>query len=76
MWKAGDRLSSLGGRPIGKVSHGGRKYLWGNMPALDLLRLEENEGADTTEDLRLLFAVTCRLAGLPPALTLHQHLGT
>ena len=58
-----------GDEPIGHVFHGGRKYLWGNMPALDLLRLEGNEGADTTEDLRLLFAGPWHLVSLLSALT-------
>lgn len=36
--------------------HGQRKYLWGNVPALDVLNLKDNEGVDTTRELRLLFA--------------------
>lgn len=35
---------------------GGRKYYWGNMPALDILRLTRNEGASYDGDVRLLFA--------------------
>ena len=38
------------------TSHGREKYLWGNVPALDLLNLQQNEGVDFAEDLRLLFA--------------------
>ncbi|CAO1606373.1 hypothetical protein XANCAGTX0491_009870 [Xanthoria calcicola] len=41
---------------VDMVSHGKQKYLWGNVPALDLLNLQQNEGFDFTEDLRLLFA--------------------
>lgn len=41
------------------VSHtlfGGTKYLWGNVPAIDVLQLEKNEGFSYDKDLRLLFA--------------------
>ena len=41
------------------VTFGEQKYLWGNMPALDILHLEENEGtADTDRDFTLLFAAS------------------
>jgi hypothetical protein len=42
--------------PTPAVSHGGKRYLWGNVPAIDLLRLEDNEGSSTTQDLHLLLA--------------------
>lgn len=35
---------------------GGQKYLWGNVPAFDILRLGSNEGEDYSGDLHLLFA--------------------
>ena len=38
------------------ATHDRQKYLWGNVPALDLLNLQQNEGVDFAEDLRLLFA--------------------
>lgn len=44
----------IGGPPI--TSFGGKKYLWGNMPAFDVLKLGANEGIEYTADLRLLFA--------------------
>ncbi|KAF2230331.1 hypothetical protein EV356DRAFT_345567 [Viridothelium virens] len=31
------------------------KYLWGNMPAFDVLKLSQNEGPDYHRDLRILF---------------------
>ncbi|KAN0076101.1 protein of unknown function (DUF4470) domain containing protein [Elaphomyces granulatus] len=37
---------------------GGDKYLWGNTPALDILKLEQNEGFAYQEDLALLFAAS------------------
>ena len=36
--------------------HGLEKYLWGNMPAIDVCRLEKNEGLVPDSNLRLLFA--------------------
>lgn len=38
------------------TSFGGRKYFWGNMPAIDILGLQRNEGLGFGEDCRLLFA--------------------
>ncbi|EED17851.1 conserved hypothetical protein [Talaromyces stipitatus ATCC 10500] len=38
--------------------HGANKYLWGNVPAIDLLQLKENEGSNTNQDLCLLFAAS------------------
>ncbi|KAL2075267.1 hypothetical protein VTL71DRAFT_210 [Oculimacula yallundae] len=38
--------------------HGTRKYLWGNVPAYDVLNLRENEGVETKRDLRLVFAAS------------------
>jgi hypothetical protein len=35
---------------------GGRKYLWGNMPAFDLVNLGSNEGTGYGGHLKLLFA--------------------
>ncbi len=35
---------------------GPSKFLWGNMPAFDVLRLESNEGVKYGGDLSLLFA--------------------
>lgn len=35
------------------------KYVWGNMPAIDILNLPKNETVSHKEDLALLFASTC-----------------
>lgn len=43
------------GGGIGK-QFGGQKYLWGNVPAFDILRLGSNEGEGYSGDLHLLFA--------------------
>jgi Domain of unknown function (DUF4470) len=34
----------------------GLKYLWGNVPAVDVLRLQDNEGVEFNKDYRVLFA--------------------
>ena len=38
------------------TAYGGSQYTWGNMPALDVLNLEQNEGSDKSRDYSLLFA--------------------
>ncbi|ROT36821.1 hypothetical protein SODALDRAFT_298432 [Sodiomyces alkalinus F11] len=43
---------------------GGKKYLWGNMPAFDVLNLESNEGVDYDGQLNLLFAASGDLRNL------------
>jgi hypothetical protein len=43
------------------VQFGGKKFLWGNIPALDVLQLGSNEGDDYKKQLSLLFAGTCGL---------------
>ncbi|KAL9129400.1 MAG: hypothetical protein Q9217_002131 [Psora testacea] len=51
------------------VSYGTQKYLWGNVPALDLLNLQQNEGVDFAEDLRLLFAASGDIRNMVKSLT-------
>ena len=40
----------------GPQSFGMQKYLWGNMPAIDVLNMKENEGSDFKGPINLLFA--------------------
>jgi hypothetical protein len=40
------------------VMHGKEKYLWGNVPAIDLINNGNNEGLGLPAKLRLLFAGT------------------
>ncbi|KAI4222628.1 MAG: hypothetical protein L6R40_008569 [Gallowayella cf. fulva] len=54
---------------VDTVSHGKQKYLWGNVPALDLLNLQQNEGVDFAEDLRLLFAASGDIRNVIKSLT-------
>lgn len=41
------------------VQFGGKKFLWGNIPAFDVLQLGSNEGDDYGGQLSLLFAGAC-----------------
>ncbi|PYI11901.1 hypothetical protein BO78DRAFT_440822 [Aspergillus sclerotiicarbonarius CBS 121057] len=43
---------------------GENKYLWGNLPAIDLLRLGSNEGEGYDQTLRVLFAASGDLRNL------------
>ena len=45
----------MGGPPL--MIFGAKKYLWGNVPAYDVIQLPSNEGKAYSGDLRLLFAV-------------------
>ena len=45
---------------------GGTRYLWGNVPAFDVMNLGGNEGLGFEKDCRLLFA------GKFPAMSLSQ----
>ncbi|PLB54875.1 hypothetical protein P170DRAFT_483657 [Aspergillus steynii IBT 23096] len=53
----------------GIVVMGEEKYLWGNVPALDVLKLASNEGESYGEDLRLLFAASGDLRNVIKTLT-------
>ena len=56
-----DKGQTVGQNPYGQTPYGGQKYLWGNVPALDLLNIKQNEGSEFTGDIRLLFAGTYRV---------------
>lgn len=42
--------------PFTQDTHGTCKYLWGNIPALDVIQLRDNEGLAYDQDLDILFA--------------------
>ncbi|KAK4207107.1 hypothetical protein QBC37DRAFT_456544 [Rhypophila decipiens] len=46
------------GRTTTHDPYAGRVFLWGNFPAVDVLRLAENEGDAYGEDIQLLFAAS------------------
>jgi hypothetical protein len=54
-WVLENRTPAFVGPGIG-VQFGGKKYLWGNIPAFDVLQLGSNEGENYKGPLRLLFA--------------------
>jgi hypothetical protein len=70
-YRNGRQPAFYGGSPLSMF--GGKKYLWGNMPALDILKIQNNEGKTcATSDFNLLFAasgdlrnVVKTIAGLP-----------
>ncbi|OBT66458.1 hypothetical protein VE03_03695 [Pseudogymnoascus sp. 23342-1-I1] len=69
-WEIGAAASNL------HNPFGGEKYLWGNTPALDVLKLEQNEGLGYADDIALLFAasgdlrhVVKTIANIPDAMT-------
>ncbi|KAI6080278.1 hypothetical protein F4821DRAFT_273945 [Hypoxylon rubiginosum] len=60
-----------GGPP--QAVFGARKYLWGNVPAIDVIRMGQNEGVDFQGPINLLFAASgdirntiLSIANLPP----------
>jgi hypothetical protein len=57
-WALESRKPAFTGDDIGK-HFGATKYLWGNIPAYDVLQLESNEGKSYARDLRILFAGVC-----------------
>ncbi|KAJ5948566.1 hypothetical protein N7454_001873 [Penicillium verhagenii] len=62
-WISENRVPEFMGNGL-STQFGGKKYLWGNMPALDVLQLESNEGKDYSENLSLLFAASGDLRNL------------
>nr|CEG05156.1 unnamed protein product [Fusarium clavum] len=62
-WVLQDRTPTFIGGGIG-VSFGVKKFLWGNVPALDVLKLSSNEGDHYQGQLSLLFAASGDLRNL------------
>lgn len=46
---------------ISMVQHGRKKYLWGNVPAIDMVQSCKNEGGNLPEQFNLLFAGKCQI---------------
>ncbi|KAL4811860.1 hypothetical protein BDW67DRAFT_179221 [Aspergillus spinulosporus] len=51
------RTPAFMGGGMGRI-FGTKKFLWGNVPAFDVLRLDRNEGAEYDGPLRVLFAAS------------------
>lgn len=61
-WVLENRLPAFVGDDPVVTTYEGRKYLWGNVPAFDVLKLGANEGEAYDEQLRLLFAGEYRVS--------------
>ena len=46
----------IGSTDADQVKFGAEKYLWGNVPAFDVIQLGQNEGVDFRDPMNLLFA--------------------
>ncbi|PMD57810.1 uncharacterized protein K444DRAFT_653762 [Hyaloscypha bicolor E] len=58
-WEAELRQPAFVGEGVEQLSpHGQRKYLWGNVPAVDILNVAQNERANISSILYLLFAAS------------------
>ena len=59
-WVLENRLPSFiggdGSLDSSQVKFGAKKFLWGNLPAIDILQLSSNEGEAYSQDLNILFA--------------------
>ncbi|KAH7037034.1 uncharacterized protein B0I36DRAFT_402498 [Microdochium trichocladiopsis] len=62
-WALQNRMPDFVRGGVGE-QFGGRKYLWGNMPAYDVLKLVDNEGVAYDGPLTLLFAASGDLRNL------------
>ncbi|KIW63760.1 hypothetical protein PV04_08738 [Phialophora macrospora] len=67
--KEGRQPTFIGSDGPDLAAFGGKQYLWGNMPALDVLNLKQNEGLDETRDYSLLFAASGDIRNLVKSLT-------
>ena len=62
-WDLEEREPAWASGPASQNWHnpyGETKYLWGNVPAIDVLKLKQNEGQGYQQRLSLLFAGTSR----------------
>ncbi|KAI2768200.1 hypothetical protein F4815DRAFT_498186 [Daldinia loculata] len=54
-WVKERRVPAFIGNSSAQVSYGSNKYLWGNVPAIDVIQLQHNEGVNFKNPLNLLF---------------------
>ncbi|KAK6392117.1 hypothetical protein LTR65_003889 [Meristemomyces frigidus] len=58
-WDLADREPAfVDGSGTSMHAFGGKKFFWGNVPAVDVLRIADNEGEEYDSDIRLLFAAS------------------
>lgn len=58
-WESERRMPAFANPQLASRQHnpfGAGKYLWGNVPAIDVLNMAQNEGIDYTRDIAILFA--------------------
>lgn len=69
-WIKQDRLPSWVSDSELPSQFGVNQYLWGNMPAVDMLNMEENEGAyDIHRDMNILFAASGDIRNIVESIT-------
>ncbi|RYP29499.1 hypothetical protein DL767_006689 [Monosporascus sp. MG133] len=73
-WVAQNRPPAFVGDESSHIVFGTPKYLWGNAPAVDMIRLSQNEGVDFQGPVHMLFAASgdmrnavLSVASLPPS---------
>ncbi|KAK7518256.1 uncharacterized protein IWZ02DRAFT_380899 [Phyllosticta citriasiana] len=71
-WEDEQRMPSFMSSNVSWTTFGKIKFLWGNVPALDVINLQRNEGLAYSKDISLLFAasgdprnVIKSIAGIP-----------
>ncbi|KAK5133101.1 hypothetical protein LTR08_008211 [Meristemomyces frigidus] len=57
-WERQGRPPTFSSIGPSQQSFGRNKFFWGNVPAIDVLRMDQNEGEDCDKDIRLLFAAS------------------
>ncbi|KAJ5280880.1 hypothetical protein N7478_006252 [Penicillium angulare] len=80
-WEREDSSPAFASPPLAHNPHnpfGEDKWLWGNVPAVDILKLVDNEGENYSENIAILFAasgdlrnVVKTISQLPDAFTQH-----
>ncbi|RYP39103.1 hypothetical protein DL766_000559 [Monosporascus sp. MC13-8B] len=72
-WVTQNRTPAFVDDESSHIVFGTRKYLWGNTPAFDMIRLSQNEGVDFQGPVHMLFAASgdmrnavLSVASLPP----------
>ncbi|KAI1653498.1 hypothetical protein F4813DRAFT_374473 [Daldinia decipiens] len=75
-WVEENRVPAFMGSSHTHESYGPNKYLWGNVPAIDVIQLKDNEGVDFKNPLNLLFPASGDMRNVILSLVnLHSHNG-
>ncbi|KAF2967727.1 hypothetical protein GQX73_g5860 [Xylaria multiplex] len=68
-WVVENRTPTFISPRPGHVKFGAVKYLWGNVPAIDVIQLGQNEGAEFQTPINLLFAASGDLRNIVLSVT-------